>query len=83
MATLSRTVLATTFAAAMLAGSSFAFAADNNGGKSGNNNNSVGDAETTGSVNQNDGDSPSMDEKEACTAGMESSPQCADDMKKQ
>jgi hypothetical protein len=78
MAILSKTVLTSAFAAAMLAGSSFAFAADNNNGNNSNNDTSVGGgADKTGSITTNQGDSPSMDEKEKCINGAEASPDCA------
>jgi hypothetical protein len=73
MAILSRTILASAFAAAMLAGSSFAFAADNDNN---NNNNSVGGGDKTGSITRNQGDSPSLDEKEKCINAPADDPAC-------
>src|SRR5690606_26545355 len=72
MALLSKTVITSVFAAAMLAGSSFAFAADD--GNS-NNNDSVGKSDQTGSIT-NQGDSPSMDERVDCMNAAADDPAC-------
>lgn len=62
-----RTVIASTFGAAMLAASSLAFAADNNNTGMNNNNdaNTPRDAQTTGSVNA-EGRTPSPEFREFC-----------------
>jgi hypothetical protein len=58
-----KNVLATTLAAGLMAVSSFAFAADNNnGGKDGMKN----DNQTTGSIDNNDGNNVSIEDREFC-----------------
>lgn len=75
MAILSRTTLSTMLAAAMLAGSSFAFAADNKNSNN-NNNNSVGD-EQTGSIRDNSGtDTPDQADIERCQMAPVDDPTC-------
>jgi hypothetical protein len=60
-----RTTIATSFAAGLLAVSSFAFAADNNAGKDPND--TPRDQQTTGSVNT-EGRTLSPEEREFCVA---------------
>lgn len=72
MALLSKTALTSVLAAAMLAGSSFAFAADD---ANSDNDNSVGKSDQTGSIT-NQGDSPSMDEKVDCMNAPADDPAC-------
>jgi hypothetical protein len=60
-----KVAIASTLAAAILAASSLAFAADNNnGGKDG----MKTDAEKTGSINNNDGNTVSIEDREFCLA---------------
>lgn len=59
-----KTVIATTFAAAMLAASSFAFAADNTGGKDG----VKTDVEKTGSITKSSPDTVPLEDREFCIA---------------
>jgi hypothetical protein len=61
-----KTAIATTFAAAMLAASSFAFAADNSGNN--NDGNKDMDNKATGSINNNDGNNVSIEDREFCQA---------------
>lgn len=73
MAFLTKNTLSTMLAAAMLAGSSFAFAADN---KNSNNNNSVGD-EQTGSIRSNSGtDTPDQADIDRCKMAAADDPTC-------
>jgi hypothetical protein len=59
-----KVAIASTFAAALLAVSSLALAADNNGGKDG----MKTDNEKTGSINSNDGDNVSIEDRQFCIA---------------
>jgi hypothetical protein len=67
-------ILATTLTVAMLAGSSFAFAADN-GSKGGKNTTTMGD-EQTGSIKSGT-DSPDQMEKERCKTAPADDAKCA------
>jgi hypothetical protein len=74
MAILFKPALSTMLAAAMLAGSSFAFAADNK-----NNDDSVGKGnETTGSIKGNDAGNDSSDQTdiERCKMAVANDPTC-------
>ena len=61
-----KTAIASTFAAAMLAASTLAFAADNNAGKNPNDETNR-DEQTTGSINS-EGRTVSPEERELCLA---------------
>lgn len=71
-----KSLLTTTLAVALLAGSSFAFAADNNGGKNGGKNDTTMGQDQTGSIKSGT-DSPDMMEKERCKTAPADDAKCA------
>lgn len=70
-----KSLLTTTLAVAMIAGSSFAFAADNNGGKNSKNDTTMGQ-DQTGSIKSGT-DSPDQMDKEYCKTAPANDAKCA------